>query len=79
MPLGESPYGRRREACKSSKDKDLRFGGFSFLPLDIARPRVYNVPMNENEQCVECDRDDVYLIDGEICQDCDEALYDDAF
>ena len=41
--------------------------------------RVYNVPMNENEQCVECDRDDVYLIDGEICQDCDEALYDDAF
>jgi NMD protein affecting ribosome stability and mRNA decay len=35
--------------------------------------------MNENEQCVECGETEVYLIDGEVCQDCDDALYDDAF
>ena len=49
------------------------------MRLDIAPCIRYNTGMNENEQCVECDRDDVYLIDGEICQDCDEALYDDAY
>lgn len=44
-----------------------------------APPLAIMDTMNEKDQCVECDRDDVYLIDGEICQDCDEALYDDQF
>ena len=35
--------------------------------------------MNENEQCVECGETEVYLIDGAICQDCDDALYDDSY
>ena len=31
--------------------------------------------MNENDQCVECGESEVYLVDGEICQDCYLALY----
>ena len=29
--------------------------------------------------CVECGDTEVYLIDNEICQDCDDARFDDAF
>ena len=35
--------------------------------------------MNETKQCVECGETEVYLIDDEVCQDCEEALYDDAY
>ena len=52
--------------------------------LCVVLDRCYNTSMNENEQneneqCVECGETEVYLIDGEICQNCDEDLYDDAF
>ena len=52
---------------------------FPDFVLDTALRIGYTIRMNETKQCVECGETEVYLIDDEVCQDCEEALYDDAY
>ena len=72
--------GRRRPRRVVSSYRTSTYDDEVFdLYVCTAMKSRYNTCMNEEKKCVECGESEVYLIDNEICQDCDDALYDDAF